>query len=114
MRWRDVVAAVFQRRADPLPALAHRGIGQAHGMKPVFVDLDARDIHLDFDDVGIYPINRRADSFEEYDGDKVLSVTGAKLRSISAATRNRERSRREKAWKRRNVTDSLRLESDTR
>jgi hypothetical protein len=40
-------------------------------MKPVFVDLDARDIHLDFDDVGVYPINRRAESFEEHKGVKV-------------------------------------------
>ena len=59
----DVIAAVFQRRADPVAAFADSSIGQADSMKVVFRHFDARDIHFHFDNVGVNTVNGGAQGF---------------------------------------------------
>ncbi len=62
----NIVAAVLQRRADPVAAFADRGIGQADGVKVVFLHFDAGDIHFHFDDVGVNTVNRGAQRLIEH------------------------------------------------
>src|SRR5712692_11992187 len=59
---RDVVAAVFQRRAYAVTALAHGRVGQADGVEVIFGSLDAGNINLNLNDAGIDAIHRRAQS----------------------------------------------------
>ena len=61
---RNIVSGILQRGADALAALAHRGIGQANGVKVIFVGADAGDVNLNLDDIGINAIHRGAQSFE--------------------------------------------------
>ena len=69
-RW-HVVTAVFQRRADPLPALAHRRVGQAYSMKPVLGGPDAGNVYLNLNNIGVNAINRRAERLEEHKGTRL-------------------------------------------
>jgi hypothetical protein len=66
VRRRDVVAAVFQRGADAVAALADGGIGQADRGEVVLITLDAGAVDLDLDDVGIDALNRGAERFVEH------------------------------------------------
>lgn len=66
MRGGNVVAAVFQRGADAVTALADLGVGQADGVEVVLIALDAGAVDLDLDDVGIDAVTRGAESFVEH------------------------------------------------
>src|SRR5260370_42697752 len=63
---RNVVAAIFQCRADPVAAFADGSIGQADSVKVVFCHFDAGDIHFHFDDVGVNAVNGSTQSFIEH------------------------------------------------
>ena len=65
---RNVVAAVLQRRADAVAAFAHRGVGQADGVKVVFVLLDAGDVDLDLNDVGVDAVDGGTQGLVEHRG----------------------------------------------
>ncbi len=80
MRGRDVVAAVFQRGADAVAALADGGVGQADRVEVVLIALDAGAVHLDLDDVGIDAVNGGAESFVEHE----VEIPALRLRSGQA------------------------------
>src|SRR5262249_5938219 len=66
LRERDFVAAVSQRRADPLPALANRRVGQADSLEVIVCAPRGADVDLYFYDVGIYSVNGCALRLEEH------------------------------------------------
>ena len=80
MRGRDVVAAVFQRGADAVAALADSGVWQADGVEVVLIALDAGAVDLDLDDVGIDAVNGGAESFVEHE----VEIPALRLRSGQA------------------------------
>ncbi len=55
-RW-NIVAAIFQRRANSVAAFADSRIRQADRVKVVFLHFDAGDIHFHFNDVGVNAID---------------------------------------------------------
>ena len=59
-------AAVLQRGADAVPALAYCRIGQADGMEVVLMALDAGAVDFDLDEVGVDAVDRCAESFVEH------------------------------------------------
>ena len=63
---RDVVAAVLQRGADAVAALADCGIGQADGVKVVLVGLDAGAVDFHLDDVGVDAVDGGAEGLVEH------------------------------------------------
>src|ERR1035441_5722884 len=77
VRGGNVVAAVFQRGADAVAALADGGVGQADRVEVVLIALDAGAVHLDLDDVGIDAVNGGAESFVEHE----VEIPALRLRS---------------------------------
>ena len=67
VRGRDVVAAVLQRGADAVAALAHGGVGQADRVEVVLIALDAGAVDFDLDNVGIDAVDGGAESFVEHE-----------------------------------------------
>ena len=67
MRGRDVVAAITQGRAHAVTAFADGCIRKTHGVEMIFVGLDTRDVHFNFNDVCINPVHRGAESLVEHD-----------------------------------------------
>jgi len=67
---RNVVAAVLQCGANPVAAFPYRRVGQSYGMEIIFIGLDARDVHLNLDDAGIYAIHRCAQSLIEHEAER--------------------------------------------
>jgi hypothetical protein len=59
----NVIAAVFQRRADAVAAFADGSILQSDSVKVVFRHFDARNVHFHFDDVGVNTVNGGAQVF---------------------------------------------------
>ena len=57
LRGRNVIATVFQRRPNPVAALAHRCVGKSDRMEMILVALDPGAVHFHLDDVRVYPIN---------------------------------------------------------
>lgn len=72
---RNIVAAILQRGADAVPALAHGGVGQAHSVEVAFVGADAGNIYLDFDDVGVYAIDGGAECLVKHPGTRMSTGT---------------------------------------
>ena len=72
---RDVVSAVFQRSADPVAALAHRGIGQADRVEMVLIALDAGAVDLHLNNVRVDAVDRGAESFIEHAKSESLAQT---------------------------------------
>ncbi len=66
VRGRNQVAGVLDGRADAVAALAHRGVGQAHGVEVILVADHATIVHLDINEVGVDSVNSRAVSLEEH------------------------------------------------
>src|SRR5271157_575203 len=62
----NVVAAVFQRRADALAALAHRGIWKPDRGERVVLGLDGSNIHLDLYEAGVDAVYCGAKRFIEH------------------------------------------------
>lgn len=62
----NVVSAVLERGADPVAALAHRGVGQTHRVEVVLIALATGAIDFDLDDVGIDSVDSGAESFIEH------------------------------------------------
>jgi len=60
------VAAVLQRGAYAVAALAHSGIGQANGVKVILVGLDAGTIDLHLNNVGVDAVDRGAEGLVEH------------------------------------------------
>jgi hypothetical protein len=65
---RNIAAAVFERGANAIAALAHGGVGQADGVEVILVRFYAGDVDFDFDDVGVNAVNGSAQSFIEHRG----------------------------------------------
>ncbi len=61
-----VEARVLDGSAHTVAAFAHRGVGQAHGVKVVLIGLDSREVDFDIDDVRVDAIDSGAESFEEH------------------------------------------------
>src|ERR1700733_1633111 len=85
VRGRDVEAGVFDSGADAVAALAHGGVGKADGVEVILVGLDAREVHLDIDHVGVDAVDGRAEGFEMH---KVLwsEVAGVYTRELQTPT----------------------------
>src|SRR5262249_35041130 len=66
LRERNLVAAVSQRRANPLPALPHGRVGQADGLEVIVCAPCRADVHLYFYNVGIDSVNGCALRLEEH------------------------------------------------
>jgi hypothetical protein len=66
VRGRDIVAAVAESGAHPVAAFAHGGVGQTHGVKVVFIGLDAGDVDLNFDDAGVDTVNGGTEGLVEH------------------------------------------------
>ena len=65
---RNQVAGVLDGGAHAVAALAHRGVGQAHGVEVILLGDHAAIVHLDIDEVGVDAVDSRAESFEEHGG----------------------------------------------
>ena len=63
----NVVAAVLQRGADAVAALADGGVGQADGVEVVLIALDAGAVDFDLNDVGVDAVDGGAESFIEHE-----------------------------------------------
>jgi hypothetical protein len=63
---RNVVAAIFQRRAHPVAAFADGRVRQADRVKVVFVHFDAGNIHFHFNDVGVNAVDGGTQGFIEH------------------------------------------------
>src|SRR5438552_925038 len=79
---RNIVAAVAQRRADALAALAHRRIGQADGVEVVFRGANAGDIDLNFDDRRVYAVDGGAESLEEHEWRSISEAVVSRQSSV--------------------------------
>ncbi len=66
LRGRNVVAAILQRGAHAVAALAHRGVGQADGVEVVLIALDAGAVDLHLNDVGVDAVDRGAECLIEH------------------------------------------------
>ncbi len=66
VRGGNVIAAVLQRGADAVAALAHRGVGQADGVEVVLIALDAGAVDFHLNDVGVDAVDGGAESFIEH------------------------------------------------
>jgi hypothetical protein len=66
VRGRDVVAAILQRGADAVAALADGGVGQADGVEVVLIALDAGAVDFHLNNVGIDAVDGGAESFVEH------------------------------------------------
>ena len=66
-RGRNHVAGVLDGGAHPVAALAHRGVGQAHGMEGILFRNRAAVIHLNVNDVGVDAVDSRAEHLEKHD-----------------------------------------------
>ena len=64
--WGNLETGVLDGRAHPVATLAHRRVGQAHGVKMIFHHLDAGEVDLDVDDVSIDAVDRRTEGFKEH------------------------------------------------
>ena len=64
---RNEVAGVLDGGADAVAAFADGGVGQAHGVKVVFVRDHAAVVHLNIDEVGVDPVDSGAEGLEEHD-----------------------------------------------
>lgn len=51
----NVIAAVFQRGANAIAALAHGSVGQADGVEIILICLYAGDVDFDFDELASMP-----------------------------------------------------------
>jgi hypothetical protein len=65
---RDGVAGVLDGGTDAVAAFAHRGVGQADGVKVILVHDHTAVVHLDFDEVGVDSVDGRTEGFEEHGG----------------------------------------------
>lgn len=55
--WGDIIAAILQRGAHAVAALANGCVRQAHGVEVVLIALDARAVDLHLNDIGVDAIN---------------------------------------------------------
>ena len=63
---RNVVAAIFQRSAHPVAALAHGCVGQADGMEVILIGLDAGAIDFYLNNIGVDTVDRGAEGLVEH------------------------------------------------
>jgi len=75
VRGRDQITGVLDGGAHAVPALAHRGIGQTHGMEMVLIRDHAAVIDLDVDQIGVDAVNGCAEGLEKHNRVIAASVT---------------------------------------
>jgi hypothetical protein len=57
VRRRNVVATVLECRPHTVAAFAYRSVRETYGVKVLFTRFNGRNINLNFNDVGIDPID---------------------------------------------------------
>ncbi len=66
--WRNQVAGVLDGGANAIAAFADGGVGQANGMKVIFVGDDATVIDLDVNEIGIDSVDSCTEGLEKHGG----------------------------------------------
>ena len=75
-RRRNVAPAILQRGRDAVATLADGGVGQANGVEVVLIGLDARNVDLDLNNVGVDAVDGGAESFVEHEVGSRSTFTG--------------------------------------